>query len=117
MKHRLAPSSSVMIQHETIPTSLTVKHDMSPCPETYPCLVRVQQHQEGRVLKEETIRAKYVIGADGAGSWTRKQLQLTSQTTKTGALWGVIDVRVTSDFPEYESPPRIHSSRVVLGNT
>lgn len=48
----------------------------------------------------EVVRAKYVIGADGGKSWTRKQLGYAMEGNRTESIWGVIDLVVISDFPE-----------------
>lgn len=38
----------------------------------------------------ETIRAKYLIGADGARSWVRNQIGFTLEGEETDAIWGAI---------------------------
>ncbi|KAJ5188266.1 Monooxygenase FAD-binding [Penicillium cf. griseofulvum] len=48
----------------------------------------------------ETIKAKYLIGCDGAHSWTRKQLKIPVEGSNTDHIWGVIDVVPLSDFPD-----------------
>lgn len=48
----------------------------------------------------ETIRAKYVIGADGAHSWTRRQLGLTMRGEQHPHVWGVVDLVAITDFPD-----------------
>ncbi|KAL9023692.1 MAG: hypothetical protein Q9196_007040 [Gyalolechia fulgens] len=46
----------------------------------------------------ETIRAKYVIGCDGAHSWTRAQLGTVMKGDTTDAVWGVMDIVPLTDF-------------------
>lgn len=46
----------------------------------------------------ETIRAKYMIGCDGAHSWTRRQLEFTMEGEQTDLIWGVLDVVPITDF-------------------
>ncbi|CAG7977703.1 unnamed protein product [Penicillium nalgiovense] len=48
----------------------------------------------------ETIKAKYLIGCDGAHSWTRKQLSIPVEGSNTDHIWGVIDVIPVTDFPD-----------------
>ncbi|KAF9465797.1 FAD binding domain-containing protein [Collybia nuda] len=48
----------------------------------------------------EYIRAKYVIGADGAHSWVRRHLGIQLQGEKTEHVWGAIDVWADTDFPD-----------------
>jgi len=40
----------------------------------------------------ETIKAKYVIGCDGAHSWTRQQVGLTLEGEQSDDIYGVIDI-------------------------
>ncbi|KAJ5753152.1 hypothetical protein N7520_010069 [Penicillium odoratum] len=49
---------------------------------------------------KETIKAKYIIGCDGAHSWTRKQLDIPFEGASTEHIWGVIDVMPISNFPD-----------------
>lgn len=44
--------------------------------------------------REEIIRAKYIIGCDGAHSWTRHQVGLSLEAESSDDVWGVIDVIV-----------------------
>ena len=41
---------------------------------------------------QETIKAKYVIGCDGAHSWTRQQVGLTLEGEQSDDIYGVIDI-------------------------
>lgn len=89
-----------------------IDKDLISEPNAYPCVVTLGRQLRGNSpanptsisYSEETVRAKYIIGADGANSWTRKQLQFTTEKVRTSFIWGVIDMRVLSDFPEYVAP-------------
>ncbi|EOD44721.1 putative phenol 2- protein [Neofusicoccum parvum UCRNP2] len=50
--------------------------------------------------KTEVVKAKYVIGCDGAHSWTRKQLGIQLEGAATDFIWGVMDVVPISNFPD-----------------
>ncbi|CUA74784.1 hypothetical protein RSOLAG22IIIB_11473 [Rhizoctonia solani] len=50
--------------------------------------------------KLEAIRAKYVIGCDGAHSWVRSQLGHIMEGDHSSAVWGVIDTVPATDFPD-----------------
>lgn len=52
----------------------------------------------------ETIRAKYMIGCDGAHSWTRKQIGYTLEGEQTDYIWGVLDIIPITDFREFHCP-------------
>ncbi len=52
---------------------------------------KVQHRQTDGVRSyQETVRAKYVIGCDGAHSWTRKQLGFSMEGQQTEYVWGVL---------------------------
>ncbi|PYH64223.1 putative phenol 2-monooxygenase [Aspergillus vadensis CBS 113365] len=57
----------------------------------------------------ETVRAKYLIGCDGAHSWTRKQLNIPFEGSHTDHIWGVMDVVPITDFPDIRWPSSIDS--------
>ena len=46
----------------------------------------------------ETIKAKYLIGCDGAHSWTRAQLGLSLEGESTDHVWGVMDIVPLTNF-------------------
>ncbi|GAA5887203.1 hypothetical protein JCM5296_004561 [Sporobolomyces johnsonii] len=59
--------------------------------------------------EEETVRAKFVVGCDGARSWVRKQLGLTLEGDSANSVWGVLDAVVVTDFPDIRLKVTIHS--------
>ncbi|KAJ6151618.1 hypothetical protein N7470_007215 [Penicillium chermesinum] len=58
-----------------------------------------EQNQKAHV-PNETVRAKYIIGCDGAHSWTRGQLNIPFEGESTEHVWGVIDTIPITDFPD-----------------
>jgi phenol 2-monooxygenase len=46
-----------------------------------------QAAAKGRTSSRETVRAKYMIGCDGAHSWTRKQLGFALEGEQTDYIW------------------------------
>jgi len=53
-----------------------------------------------RAGERETVHAKYVLGCDGARSWTRRQLEFELQGEATDFIWGVMDIIPITDFRE-----------------
>ncbi len=51
----------------------------------------------------ETIKAKYVVGCDGAHSWTRRQINSVMEGEQTEYIWGVLDIIPITDFRECHS--------------
>ncbi|KAJ7121127.1 FAD binding domain-containing protein [Mycena epipterygia] len=60
--------------------------------------------------KTEEIKAKYVIGCDGARSWTRKQLGLSLEGDSANIYWGVMDARPITDLPDVRVKVVLHSA-------
>ncbi|THY54156.1 phenol 2-monooxygenase [Aureobasidium pullulans] len=59
---------------------------------------------------KEIIRAKFVLGTDGAHSWTRKALGLEMEGDRTNKHFGVMDFIPRSNFPDIRISCAIHSS-------
>lgn len=59
--------------------------------------------------QRERIKCKYVIGCDGAHSWTRRQLGFKMVGESTNYIWGVIDAVPKSNFPDIRARCAIHS--------
>jgi phenol 2-monooxygenase len=62
------------------------------------------------VTATEIVRAKYVLGTDGAHSWTRKALGLQMEGDRTNKHFGVMDFVPLSNFPDIRLSCVIHSS-------
>jgi phenol 2-monooxygenase len=60
-------------------------------------------------LGERSIRAKYVIGADGARSRVRESIGLTLTGDQANHAWGVMDVLAVTDFPDIRLKAAIQS--------
>jgi phenol 2-monooxygenase len=61
-------------------------------------------------LGEETIRAGYVVGCDGARSATREAIGLELRGDATDEVWGVMDVLAVTDFPDVRLKAAITST-------
>lgn len=62
----------------------------------------LNQSQGRDAVREETVKAKYVVGCDGAHSWTRKALgpEFEMEGEMTDFIWGVLDIVPITDFRE-----------------
>lgn len=60
--------------------------------------------------RSEIIKARYVVGCDGARSAVRKSLGLTLHGDSANQAWGVMDVLATTDFPDIRLKSAIHSA-------
>jgi phenol 2-monooxygenase len=70
-------------------------------------LERVDPAHEGKV---ETIRARYVVGCDGARSAVRKSIGRTLEGDSANQAWGVMDVLAVTDFPDVRLKALIQSA-------
>ncbi|MCJ1441242.1 MAG: hypothetical protein MMC23_001728 [Stictis urceolatum] len=59
---------------------------------------------------EELVHAKFMIGCDGAHSWTRRQLGWSMEGEQTDYIWGVLDIIPITDFPDIRMRCAIHSA-------
>ncbi|MEO3416681.1 FAD-binding monooxygenase [Roseovarius sp. CAU 1744] len=58
----------------------------------------------------ETIRARYVVGCDGARSTVRKSMGHALKGEAARQLWGVMDVLAVTDFPDIRLKAAIQSA-------
>lgn len=100
----LEVDDTCIADHDAYPITLRISHNYPP-------------HTEGtrdgtsESPREETIKAKYVLGTDGGHSWVRKQLKLQMVGDKTRKHFGVIDIIPITNFPDIRVSCSIHSSQ------
>lgn len=60
----------------------------------------IEQSSVRKDVREEVVKAKYVVGCDGAHSWTRKTLgkDFEMHGEMTDYIWGVLDIVPITDF-------------------
>jgi phenol 2-monooxygenase len=61
----------------------------------------------GKEGTTEIVHAKYVIGCDGASSWTRRYIDIPFEGDSKDSVWGVVDMLCDTDFRK----PIVLSSR------
>ncbi|WP_117193011.1 FAD-binding monooxygenase [Rhizobium terrae] len=67
---------------------------------THPVTVRLERVDAGHEGEIETVRARYVVGCDGARSGVRKSLGRELTGDSANQAWGVMDVLAVTDFPD-----------------
>jgi phenol 2-monooxygenase len=75
----------------------------------YPVEVRVRYVAGERTGEERTLRAKYVAGCDGARSRVRDAIGRKHLGGFSAHAWGVMDVLVNTDFPDWRTKCAINS--------
>ncbi|WP_027556051.1 FAD-binding monooxygenase [Bradyrhizobium sp. Cp5.3] len=71
-------------------------------------LERLDSDNEGKI---ETIRARYVVGCDGARSTVRKSIGRDLHGDSANHAWGVMDVLAVTDFPDIRFKALIQSAK------
>ncbi|WP_273205852.1 FAD-binding monooxygenase [Marinobacter subterrani] len=84
---------------------LTIHND-----ETYPVEVTLRHTVGDKEGEECTVKAKYVIGCDGAHSRVRESIGRKHIGAVSNHAWGVMDVLATTDFPDIRTKCAIQSS-------
>lgn len=77
--------------------------------EFYPCKVVAAKEDQ-----QQTFRARYVLGAEGAHSPVRRSLKIPMEGDSTNATWGVMDVFPRTTFPDIRKKTTIRSSNGTL---
>jgi phenol 2-monooxygenase len=66
----------------------------------YPVTVTLLHTSGPNEGQERVVRAKYVVGADGARSKVRESIGCTLAGDQANHAWGVMDVLAVTDFPD-----------------
>jgi len=66
----------------------------------HPITARFEQTDDSQSPKVETVRARYVVGCDGARSSVRKNLSIALEGDSANKAWGVMDLLLVTDFPD-----------------
>lgn len=82
----------------------------SDAPSEHPVTVRLERLDGPRKGEVETVRARYVVGCDGARSSVRKAIGRALRGESANQAWGVMDVLAVTDFPDIRLKAAIHSA-------
>jgi phenol 2-monooxygenase (NADPH) len=75
----------------------------------YPVAARIKYIAGSRTGEVRTVRAKYLVGGDGARSNVRAALGHKLEGDASLHAWGVIDVLCNTDFPDFQVKCSIQS--------
>jgi phenol 2-monooxygenase len=99
MKKRITKLSGVPVNYDTSLCALDIETSQASSPEAYPCTASLAETRGGsKHIKR--VRSQYVIGADGGKSMTRNLLGFDMLGDQGSSVWGVMDFKGASDFPE-----------------
>jgi phenol 2-monooxygenase (NADPH) len=80
----------------------------------YPVLIEVERiadlvDERDAEGPRRILRAKHLVGADGAHSQVRRAMGLKLEGETTDQIWGVVDFVADTDFPDVRKRSAIHS--------
>jgi phenol 2-monooxygenase (NADPH) len=75
-----------------------------------PVTVRVERVDPAHQGQVETVKARYVVGCDGARSTVRQSLGHIFRGDSANQAWGVMDVLAVTDFPDIRMKSLIQSA-------
>jgi phenol 2-monooxygenase len=90
---------------------LDLKVDPAADPADHAVTVRLERVDAGNEGRVETIRARYVVGCDGARSTVRKSIGRELHGDSANHAWGVMDVLAVTDFPDIRFKALIQSAK------
>jgi phenol 2-monooxygenase (NADPH) len=76
----------------------------------YPLSVTLQRTDDSRAGAHITVRARYVVGCDGARSRVRTAIGQTLRGDAANHAWGVMDALAVTDFPDIRLKAAIQSA-------
>ncbi|MFJ6028085.1 FAD-binding monooxygenase [Pseudarthrobacter sp. NPDC092424] len=77
----------------------------------YPVTVRLLRTAGPDEGQERVVRAKYVVGADGARSKVRQAIGCTLAGDQANHAWGVMDTLAVTDFPDIRTKCAIQGEK------
>lgn len=76
---------------------------------THPVKIDIEQSHKGTAPVTTSMRARYVVGCDGARSAVRNAIGLKLKGDSANKAWGVMDVLAVTSFPDIRQKTLIQS--------
>ena len=76
----------------------------------YPVTVRMERTDAAHAGQQETVKARYVVGCDGARSAVRTSIGRQLVGDSANQAWGVMDVLALTDFPDIRYKAAVQSA-------
>ena len=83
---------------------------VDPAAADHPVTVRLERTDAGHAGEIETVKARYVVGCDGARSGVRKSIGLQLVGDSANQAWGVMDILAVTDFPDIRYKAAVQSA-------
>lgn len=78
--------------------------------QSFPVTATFSPSGNGARQQAETVKARFVVGCDGARSAVRESIGLSLQGDAANQAWGVMDVLMVTDFPDIRMKSLIQSA-------
>ena len=89
---------------------LTVDSVAADDVDAHPVVAMLKWSDAGHEDEVETVRARYVVGTDGARSIVRAKIGRVLSGDSANQAWGVMDVLAVTDFPDIRFKTAIYSA-------
>ena len=83
---------------------------LDPDAAEYPVTVRMERTGGADAARLETVKARYVVGCDGARSAVRKSIGRKLVGDSANHAWGVMDMLAVTDFPDIRFKVAVQSA-------
>ena len=84
--------------------------NVDPAMPSHPVTVKIERVDPAHQGQIETVKARYVVGCDGARSTVRQSLGLALLGDSASQAWGVMDILAVTDFPDIRIKSLIQSA-------
>lgn len=91
-------NSSVQVLRQTSPVSFDLNIDSVKDFNAHCINVRLETKCNDDTIRQHSVKARFVLGCDGAHSWVRRQLGLPMEGDSIDESWGVIDCIPITNF-------------------
>ena len=98
---RLEPHYSRRFQDVTV----------DPAATDYPVTVKLERTDGAHAGQVETVKARYLVGCDGARSAVRKSISRELVGDSANQAWGVMDLLAVTDFPDIRYKSAVQSAK------
>jgi phenol 2-monooxygenase/3-hydroxybenzoate 4-monooxygenase len=82
---------------------------LDPKADDYPVTVTLERCDPAHQGQQEVVRARYVVGCDGARSAVRRSIGRDLVGDSANQAWGVMDVLAVTDFPDIRYKSAVQS--------
>jgi phenol 2-monooxygenase (NADPH) len=89
---------------------LRIDANMTDADDAHPVTARLERIDTAHQGQIETVKARYVVGCDGARSMVRKSIGRALHGDSANHAWGVMDVLAVTDFPDIRVKSLIQSA-------